>query len=427
MVRMRAVRWLRENGWTVPVMYVLLAIAFGLVLPRIDRANPGLHFLGALAAETLLAAIASGMIAFTGIVFSISLIVSQFWSTAYSMRLMQWLRNTPLTGHAFGTFSATFVYALVALAEVGRNEKVELGSTVYFALLLLLASVFLFLLLLYSTLRQMNLSYVLSLIGDRGREVIEAFYALPDEQPEPREGRELDGAATESGRYVYSGPPLVLAAIDFDRLVALATRAEATIVIEVGVGDSIPSGDVIARVLGGSIPPRDIRRAFLLGTERTMEQDPKFALRLLSDVAIKALSPAINDPTTAVQALDQIEDLLLRIGVRTLDIGRLVGVRGYVRVVYPAPTWDDLIALAIDEIRIYGAGSIQVMRRLRNLLQNLEAAVPPERREAVEDRLRRLDTACEQELPVADRADARIPDPQGLGHSRVGPIRPTVA
>ena len=313
-----------------------------------------------------------------------------------------------------------FVYALFALAAVGRNEDYDLGSTVAFSLMLLLASVLLFLLLLYSTLRQMNLSYVLSLIGDRGRDVIQAFYGLPGEQAAPPEGRDLDGPVSESGRYVYEGPPLVLAAVDFARLVKLATEAEATIVIEVGVGDSIPSGDVIARVLGGSIPPHQIRRAFLLGTERTMEQDPKFALRLLADVAIKALSPAINDPTTAVQALDQIEDLLLRIGVRTLDIGRLVGVRGYTRVVYPAPTWDDLIALGLDEIRIYGAGSIQVMRRLRNLLQNLETAIPPERRQAVEDRLRRLDAACEQELPAADRADARIPDPQGLGHSRVG-------
>lgn len=420
MVRMRATRWLREHGWVVPVMYVLLAIVLGLVLPRIDRANPELHLLGALAAEQLLAAIASGMIAFTGIVFTISLIVSQFWSTAYSMRLMQWLRRTPITGHAFGVFTATFVYALVALAAVGSNEEVDLGSTVFFALLLVLASVFVFLLLLYSTLRQMNLSYVLSLIGDRGRGVVEAFYGEPGLPGQSTEGRDLDGPAAESGRYVHDGPPLVLAAVDFGRLVKLATRAEATIVIEVGVGDSIPSGVVIARVIGGSIPLHDIRRAFLLGTERTMEQDPKFALRLLGDVAIKALSPAINDPTTAVQALDQIEDLLLRLGVRTLDIGRLIGVRGYTRVVYPAPTWDDLVALGLDEIRIYGAGSIQVMRRLRNLLQNLEAAVPPERREAVQDRLRRLDAACEQELPAADRADARIPDPQGLGHSRAG-------
>lgn len=418
MNHMRVMRWVREHGWVVPTTYVLLAILLGLSLPRIDRANPELHFLGALAAEQLLAAIASGMIAFTGIVFSVSVIVSQFWNMAYSMRLLQWLRNTPFTGHAFGVFSATFVYALVALAEVGRNEKVELGSTVLIALLLVLASVFLFLLLLYSTLRQMNLSYVLALVGDRGREVIDTFYGPPDEHDSRPEGRDLDGDVSESGRVIHDGAPRIVAAVDFRRLVELATDAGSTIIIDVGVGDSVPSGAVLARVLGGSAPVHEVRRAFLLGTERTMEQDPKFALRLLADVAIKALSPAINDPTTAVQALDQIEDLLLRIGVRTLDIGRLVGVRGYTRVVYPAPTWDDLIALGVDEIRIYGAGSIQVMRRMRDLLRNLEAAVPPERRGAVEDRVRRLDAACERELPVADRADARIPDPQGLGHSR---------
>ena len=175
----------------------------------------------------------------------------------------------------------------------------------------------------------------------------------------------------------------------------------------------------MARVRGGSVPLAEIEKAFLLGTERTMEQDPKFALRLLVDVAIKALSPAVNDPTTAVQALDQIEDLLRRIGVRTLDLGRLVGVRGYTRVTYPAPTWDDLLALATDEIRMYGADSLQVVRRLRRLFVDLATHVPPERRAAVEDRLHRLDVAVEQSIAPTDRADARIPDPQGLGLSRV--------
>ena len=112
--------------------------------------------------------------------------------------------QTPLTGHAFGVFSATFVYALVALAAVGRNEDVDLGSTVAFSLMLLLASVLLFLLLLYSTLRQMNLSYVLSLIGDRGREVIEAFYGPPGHRRRHR-GRDLDGPAVESGRVRLRG------------------------------------------------------------------------------------------------------------------------------------------------------------------------------------------------------------------------------
>jgi uncharacterized membrane protein len=419
MAKLRFSRWLREHGWVVPGAYVVAALVAGAVLPQIDRHHTlgGIRLIETSAVEQLLGAIASGMIAFTAIVFSISLLVAQFWNTAYSFRLMQWLRKTPLTGHAFGVFSATFVYALMALAVVGRNPTSHLVLTEVFSLALLLASVLLFLLLLYGTLRQMNLSYVLALIGRRGREVIDDLYGDPGSSPAVDPGRDLDGASAESGRFVHVGEPLVVVAVDFRRLVDLATQAEAAIVIEAGVGDTLLNGSVVARVHGGTIPTEQIKKAFLLGTERTMEQDPKFALRLLVDVAIKALSPAVNDPTTAVQALDQIEDLLRRMGVRTLDLGRLVGVRGFTRVTYPAPTWDDLLALATDEIRMYGAGSLQVARRLRLLFLNLAATVAPERKAAVEDRLRRLDASVGEDITETDRADALVPDPQGLGLS----------
>ena len=419
MAKLRLQRWVREHGWVISGIYVVLALLLAGLLSQADERHPmlGVRLIETSAAEQLLGAIAAGMIAFTAIVFSISLLVAQFWNTAYSFRLMQWLRQTPLTAHAFGVFSATFVYALAALVVVGRNPHRQLVYTEIASLALLLASVLLFLLLLYGTLRQMNLSYVLALIGNRGREVIDEMYGEPGELVAVDSGLELDGIV-ESGRVVHRGSPRVVVAVDFSRLVALATEAEARIEIAVGVGDTIPDGTVVARVLGGSVPPERVRRAIMLGNERTMEQDPKFALRLLVDVAIKALSPAINDPTTAVQALDEIEDLLRRIGQRTLDMGRLVGARGYTRLTYPAPTWNDLLALALDEICIYGAGSLQVVRRMRMLLLNLDASVFEQRRAAVQVHLIRLDAAIEREIPLVVRADAYIPDPQGLGLSR---------
>ena len=182
----------------------------------------------------------------------------------------------------------------------------------------------------------------------------------------------------ESGRVVHRGAPKVVVAVDFKSLVELATEAEARIDIDVGVGDTVPDGAVIARSSGGG-STRKVRRAFMLGNERTMEQDPKFALRLLADVAIKALSPAVNDPTTAVQALDQIEDIPPDRPANA-RLGRLVGVRGFTRVTYPAPTWDDLVALGVDEIRMYGSDSLQVVRRLRLLLENLAETVTADRR-----------------------------------------------
>ena len=418
-VRLRLQRWVREHGWAISGAYIVIALFLAVVLPQVDKQHPmaGVRVIETSAAEQLLGSIAAGMIAFTAIVFSISLLVAQFWNTAYSFRLMQWLRQTPLTAQAFGVFGATFVYALAALVVVGRNPDRRLVYTEVASLALLLASVLLFLLLLYGTLRQMNLSYVLALIGNRGREVIDDLYGEPGRKAIVEGGRELERAA-ESGRVVHHGAPKVVVAIDFKRLVTLATGADARIEISVGVGDTLPDGAVIARVLGGSIPTEKVSRAFMLGNERTMEQDPKFGLRLLVDVAIKALSPAINDPTTGVQALDEIEDLLRRIGQRTFDLGALIGVGGYTRVTYPAPTWDDLLSLSLDEICIYGGGSLQIVRRMRMLLLNLDAAVSEDRRPAVHRQLAKLDAAIEREIPLADRADAYIPDPQGLGLSR---------
>ena len=112
-------------------------------------------------------------------------------------------------------------------------------------------------------------------------------------------------------------------------------------------------------------------RAVHLGRERTFEQDPKYPIRILVDIAIKALSPAINDPTTAVQTIDQIEDLLRRLGEHELDAGCVSDANGVVRLIFPMPTWEDYLTLAFDEIRQYGVTSVQVMRRLRSALVGL--------------------------------------------------------
>jgi uncharacterized membrane protein len=121
-------------------------------------------------------------------------------------------------------------------------------------------------------------------------------------------------------------------------------------------------------------------RAFGLAADRTFEQDPKYPIRLLVDIAIKALSPAINDPTTAVQAIDQLEDLLRRLGHRTLADVHTRDRNGIVRVIHYTPNWEDFLGLSFDEIRQYGAGSVQVMRRLRSALVGLAGLITPRRR-----------------------------------------------
>jgi uncharacterized membrane protein len=220
----------------------------------------------------------------------------------------------------------------------------------------------------------------------------------------------------------YSGSPRTIARFDIESLVRHAQQAEALIVIACSVGETVVEDMVLLRVHGGKkkLPERALRRGIHLASERTFEQDPKYPLRLLVDIAIRALSPAINDPTTAVQTIDQIEDLLLRLGRRELDAGHAWDAQGIVRLVFPMATWEDYLTLAFDEIRQYGARSVQVMRRLRSALAGIaESPIGAARAEAVRRYITHLDLVIQNSpLDSQDRVMARQEDRQGLGLSR---------
>jgi len=209
----------------------------------------------------------------------------------------------------------------------------------------------------------------------------------------------------------------------FEEMVARGPSVQdAVVAIECGVGDTVVEDTVLLRVYGGTrkLPEQALTRAIRLARSRSFEQDPKYAIRLLVDIAIRALSPAVNDPTTAVQALDQIEDLLRRLGRRRLDTGYARDAAGKVRVTFPVPTWQDYLALAFDEIRQFGAASIQVDRRLRAALVGLgETVAVDERRAAVQQYLDHLNLEIRQSsFDDQDRAAAQQEDRQGLGLSR---------
>jgi uncharacterized membrane protein len=213
----------------------------------------------------------------------------------------------------------------------------------------------------------------------------------------------------------------VLAEINVAPLVQLAGRHNALFVFEYAVGDVVTDGAPVLRVYETDAPidAASLRQHIALAADHTIEQDPKYALRLLVDIAIRALSAAINDPTTAVMALNQIEDLLRRIGNRQLDVGYVRDAQGALRLIYPTPDWEDFVSLGIDEIRYFGASSIQVMRRLGALLDDLETSVPPERRPAVNQEEQRIDNSIRRTFTDNyDRLEAQQSDRQGLGLSR---------
>ena len=414
--------------WLIPLTYALVSMVCGFTLPRIEHEYFGSYtIVSAASAQAYLSAVASGMMALTGIVFSVAFVMVQFSAIAYSPRLVLYFARDPSLFHSLGVFVATFVYSLCELAWVDRggSGKVPMASA-FVVVGLVILSMVLFARLI-QRLNDLQISSVLKTIGDRGRKVIREMFQRLDEASASK-GRGSPASADESRfgpatqTVTYSGEPRTIAELDIRRLVQIAQRADAVIVMSCAVGDTIFDATPLLSVHGGraSIAERELIRAVQLRLERTFEQDPKYPLRLLVDIAIKALSPAINDPTTAVQAIDQIEDLLRRLGRRDLDAGFARDGDGKLRLVYPMPTWEDYLTLAFDEIRQYGAGSVQVMRRLRSTLIELAATqTDTERADAVRRYLKHLDLVIERSpLDDEDRVKARQEDRQGLGLTR---------
>ena len=410
------------SSWAIPALYAVIAIGAGFTFPRFEsRIFPELISpLSISAASAIYSAIASGMIALTGIVFSLTFVMVQFSATAYSPRLVLWIARDRVMSHALGMFTATFLFAIAALASVDRNGsgKVPFVSP-WIETGLLLASVGMFIALIHRIgLLQVNRMLVFT--GEQGRKVIAALYPVSNEA-EAVTGAVDFGGLPPAQTLIHHGRPLTIQALDVAWLVNIATASDGVIEMLGAVGDTVLESTPLLHVYAAEAPvdERKLREGVELGEERTFEQDPKYAIRLLVDIAIKALSAAINDPTTAVQALDQIEDLLVRMGQRHLEIGKYHDSNGKLRLVVPFPSWDDLLRLSFDEISAYGATSVQVMRRMNALLADLARAVPGARRPTVQYWSGRVKaTIARSYVDGEERVEALKEDRQGLGVPR---------
>ncbi|MFI9768149.1 DUF2254 domain-containing protein [Streptomyces sp. NPDC052415] len=244
--------------------------------------------------------------------------------------------------------------------------------------------------------------------GDSGA----AYFAVPRESE--------DRGAADDTPLIHRGPPAVVFAVDEPRLTRLAARHDVRVLLRHAVGDFVGSGVTVGRLDGrGPLPAGLARRAascVRYGPTRTVQQDVGYGFRLLADIAIRSLSPAVNDPTTAVQALDQIEEGLLRLAGRPLGAAWLLDRAGRPRVRCPAPQWPDFVSLAVDETLLYGCGNPQVVRRLRALLDRVGAEAPEDRAQPLHERRAALDrlTATALPDPLLHRM-ASHPDSQGLG------------
>jgi uncharacterized membrane protein len=222
-------------------------------------------------------------------------------------------------------------------------------------------------------------------------------------------------------RTVYHhGTSGIVLAVNMPALIAEAQRADCVVELVPQVGDFVAIDEPLFYLYGnaGAIDDRRLRELVAFGIERTMEQDPLFAFRILVDIALKALSPAINDPTTAVLAIDQLHRLLRMVGLRSLRTDEFADYSGHLRLIFRTPNWENFVHITFREIRQCGANSLQVVRRLRAMIENLTQTLPEQRHAALREELDLLNRAITRHFTFSeDLALARIPDPQGMGGS----------
>ena len=368
-------------------------------------------------ARALLGTLAGSMLTFIVFVLSATLIVVQLASGQLTPRIIALVLASPGVKITLGTLTFTYTYTLAALARV-ENQVSDLHVSV--AVLLNLACLVVF----FRFVQQLSVGLrpvsLMLLVADHAQRVIEQVYPLPYD-PKEAEAGTTGGLAPASARVVeFAGRSGVVMAFGAEHIVRLAREADAVIELLPQVGDSITCGDPLFRVFCGprAVSESALRGCVAVGTERTLEQDPRFAFRILVDIANKALSPAINDPTTAVLALDRIDNLLSYLGHRRLDEGIARDQEGSLRLLYGTPDWPDYVTLAVIEIRQFGEGSLQVVRRMKAMLEHLIAALPESRHPPLQQELALLKRAVVRRFSdEEDRKRAGVADHQGVGGS----------
>ncbi|MEU2824590.1 DUF2254 domain-containing protein [Streptomyces bacillaris] len=416
---------LRDTFWFAPTMGFVSVFVLWLVASEVDdeivaflrreKAYDELETLISFAqdAKTIVTQISSAMMTFIGVVFSISLVAVQMASGQLTPRVVRIFVRSRISKATLTVFLATFLFSLLVLAsyesetDPRRVVSVPLLQSLL-TLVLVGLSLLLFVVYVSSTLRLMQVGPVVDRIARDSFRVLGRM---------PRGPGGSEGLGARTGQVMYEGRAGVLRDVNTARLVRVARRQGVVLRLIPRIGDFVVPGTPMFAVHGGAVPPRHrLRSAVSVSVERTLHQDLAFGLRQLTDIALRALSTSVNDPTTAVQCLDRTVQFLAVVVRLPLGTVHHRDRAGQVRLVQEGPEWEDLVDLAFEEIRWCVAGSPQVSRRLLAGLDDLLLLAPEERKQPLVRHRALLVEAVERSVPVAaDREFALLPDRQGIG------------
>jgi uncharacterized membrane protein len=405
----------RTRIWLIPFLGLLGGLGLAVVTIAVDRAH---HFSLISQAvtgtptdvETILSTAATALVTLTSVVLSLTLVAVQLAMGQFSPRIVGALLNDRLSQAAIALFTGTFSYTMLVIREVNDKTGAIPGVSVLTSYALILGSVLALVLFVHHAGHGIRVSGLIDLVGDRTRDQLETVYPH----------RHADAPPLPDGREVLTSPaPGNIVHVDYDRLVAIARQAESRLELLVMMGDFVPGGAPLFRVAGtlSEKQRQQVLGCVLLGPERTHDDDPSYGIRKLVDIAERSIaSSPFEDPTTTVMALHRLYDCLRILADRDIPPGRRCDADGRLRLTMRVLDWDGYVRLAFDEIRLAGAGSPQVTRRLRAILESLKTVAPPARHPALDRQLDLLGAAVDRQYhDDRDRRAAFTPDTEGIG------------
>jgi uncharacterized membrane protein len=421
----RFVHAVRSSLWLVPLLCVLAGVLVALGALWLDRRSDYTLVPQSVTgtpsdAQTTLSVFASSMVSLTTVVLTLTTVVVQLAMGQFSPRIVAALLSDRFSQLAIGLFGATFVVAVLTLREVRGSDTGSVpGLSLLLSYLLMAASLVTLILFVHHSGQSMRASGLIDLVGDRTSDLITSSFPAASLPPAGPDGDPDVVPAREPGNVVR---------VDRAGLVAAARRADCVLELVPVVGDFVPGGAPLLRVhpaLGRTtdvvtaaarLRADDVARLVLVGPERVHGEDVSYGVRKLVDVAERSIAQPFDDPTTALQALHRLHDLLRQLATRPFPPGEHRDTDGVVRLVERTLSWDGHVRLAFDEIRLAGAGSPQVSRRLCAALHDLKAVAGPDRQAPLDRQLRLLTAAVHRAYDdEEDVVAALTPDAEGIG------------
>ncbi|HUF16940.1 MAG TPA: DUF2254 domain-containing protein [Thermoanaerobaculia bacterium] len=383
---------LRSSLWFVPSLIVVGGIILAISMSELDKRFDGdlasrlprVFGAGAEGSRALLGAIATSMMTIMGVTFSITIVALSLASTQFTPRIVRNFMRNRTTQFVMGAFSSVFVYCLIVLRTIqGGDEEFVPDMSILFGIILALASVWVLILFIHHMASSIQASTVIS---DAAEETIETIRKLFPERmnEEDDEKPQLDGGpwypvAASSTGYIQL--------IDEEALTKLAKEQDAVFRVERSSGDFVVKDSPVLSVQAAGPPNeticKEVRSAFGIGNFRTVDQDAAFGVRQLVDIAMKALSPSLNDSTTAVNCVDYLGAILAELAPRRIRSREDAGTGAGSRLIFKGTTFEDFVDTAFNQIRESAEGNAAVLIRMLRSIEVISTYTTIARRRRV--------------------------------------------